>query len=170
MTPSTSISPTPSTPALQRAARTSPASSPAVTTRAARPFAASAISGCDAGTIAISAPSKSSDSSRITPSRLPSPSRCSSDTDVITAMSGSTIPRSFAISPGTFIPISITATSASSGIASSVSGTPTRLLRFPIVACTVSVAPSVARISSFVVVFPFEPPTPITVPRHARRR
>ena len=48
--------------------------------------------------------------------------------------SGSTNARSAATSPGWFVPISTTATSASSGMASSVSGTPTWLFRFPRVA------------------------------------
>ena len=58
----------------------------------------------------------------------------------------------------------------SSGIASSVSGTPMRLFRLPRVACTSSTLPSAALISSFVLVFPFVPTTPTTGLFHARRQ
>ena len=60
----------------------------------ARRRAASTISGCDAGTIATGTPSVAAISSRSTPARSPSPSRCSSATDVTTATFGSTIARS----------------------------------------------------------------------------
>jgi Ca2+/Na+ antiporter len=53
---------------------------------------------------------------------------------VMTAASGSTIAASCASSPGEFVPISATITSASSGVRSSVMGAPTRLLRLPCVA------------------------------------
>ena len=46
--------------------------------------------------------------------------------------------------------------------ASSVSGTPTRLLRLPVVACTSSAAAERGRSSSFVLVLPFVPTTPTT--------
>ena len=60
----------------------------------ARARAAATTSGCDAGTIATGTPSVAAISSRITPARSPSPSRCSSAIDVTTVMFGSTIARS----------------------------------------------------------------------------
>lgn len=91
---------------------------------------------------------------------------------VITVIVGSAIARRRVISPGTFMPNSITATSAVSGNASSVSGTPTRLFRLPAVACTSSRLARTERVSSFVVVLPLEPAIATTGPRaaHARRR
>jgi len=55
---------------------------------------------------------------------------------VITAMVGSITSRNRGISPGTLAPASTNQRLASSGAARIVSGTPTRLFRLPLVACT----------------------------------
>src|SRR5438132_11196698 len=65
--------------------------------------------------------------------------------------------RSRAISPGTLAPASTTSASVSSGAPRIVSGTPTRLLRLPLVACTRYRTASTARIISLVPVLPLEP-------------
>src|SRR2546430_3296074 len=89
----------------------------------------------------------------------------------MTAIVGSITVRSRAISPGTLAPASTTSDSASSGAARIVSGTPTRLLRLPTVACTRNVVPSTARISSLVLVLPLDPVTATTgLPGGNRRR
>ena len=75
-------------------------------------------------------------SSSSTPSTEPSPSRCSSPMEVITTWSGSTMAPRMSISPGSLVPVSTTSTSASSGAARRVRGTPIWLFRFPSVACT----------------------------------
>ena len=62
------------------------------------------------------------------PSMLSKASRCAGATVVITTTSGRAIRDRGAISPGWFMPISITAKSASRGIRASVSGTPQWLL------------------------------------------
>src|SRR5665213_2932661 len=100
----------------------------------------------------------------------PNPWRCSSAIDVTMAMSGSTMPRRVAISPGMLVPNSITATSASAGSDKRVSGTPMRLFRFPVVAWTRSRDSSAARSKSFVLVFPLLPATAMRVPPHTTRR
>src|SRR5438445_646291 len=72
-------------------------------------------------------------------------------------MVGSMMSRSLGISPGTLAPASTTSACASPGASSSVSGTPTRLLRLADVACTRHFVASAARIISFVLVFPLDP-------------
>src|SRR5690242_17686969 len=79
--------------------------------------------------------------------------------------------RSLGISPGTLAPASTTSASASSGAPRIVSGTPTRLLRFPVVACTRYEVASTARIISLVLVFPLDPVIATTgLPGASRRR
>ena len=90
-------------------------------------------SGCDAGTIATPAPSKSSDSPRASrPPGCRAPRGAPPTRDVTTAMSGARRCRAAAPSRrARSSPSRPPRTSASSGMASSVSGTPTRLLRLP---------------------------------------
>ena len=84
-------------------------------------------------------------------------------------MSGSVMSRNVATSPGVLVPTSTIATSAAEGIDSRVSGTPMRLLRLPLVACTASVRENAALSSSLVLVLPFDPATAITLRPQARR-
>ena len=131
---------------------------PRCTTRRARPFAASATSGCDAGTMATRRRRRRGLSSRITPSISPAPRGAPPPIDVTTTMSGAD-DRAQArhLAGHVHRPSPPPPRPQSSGIASSVSGTPTRLLKLPLVACTSSRAPSAARGSSFVVVLPSPP-------------
>src|SRR5207249_4722283 len=108
---------------------------PATTVRVSR-RAARASAGGSVPTTAPPAPGTSASFSRSTPSSEPKPSTCAYPTFVITAIVGSITSRSRAISPGTLAPASTTSASASSGAPRMVSGTPTRLFRLPLVACT----------------------------------
>ncbi len=72
------------------------------------------------------------------------------------------IARSRAISPGTLAPASITRALLSAGALRIESGTPIRLLRFPLVAWTRQRTANVARSISFVLVFPLDPVTATT--------
>ena len=90
---------------------------------------------------------------------------------VITAIVGSMMSRMRAISPGTLAPASTTSASVSSGALRMVSGTPIRLLRLALVACTRYRAPNAARIISFVLVLPLDPVIATTgVPSGSMRR
>src|SRR6266705_1014924 len=111
---------------------------------------------------ATRAPSRSASFSCITPASEPNPSTCAYPTFVITAIVGSITSRRRGISPGTLAPASTTRASVSSGAPRIVSGTPTRLLRLPLVACTRYVVPSTARIISLALVLPLEPVTATT--------
>ena len=71
-----------------------------------------------------SSPSKIAAFSRAIPSMSPKAARCTASTVVIIATCGRASRASGAISPGAFMPISITAKSQSAGIRASVSGTP----------------------------------------------
>src|SRR5207247_6741347 len=84
-------------------------------------------------------------------------STCAYPTFVIATMVGSITSRSRAISPGTLAPASTTSASASSGAPRIVSGTPTRLFRLPLVACTRYRVARTARIISLALVLPLEP-------------
>ena len=108
-------------------------------------------------TIASGTPSTSASFSRITPSSEPKPSTCAKPTFVITAIVGSMMRRSCSISPRTLAPASTTRASLSSGAPRMVSGTPTRLLRLAVVACTRQRVATAARIISLVLVFPLDP-------------
>ena len=96
-------------------------------------------------------------------SRSPAREACTASIAVTTPTRGRAIAQRSAISPPTYIPISATSRSAPSGRLRSASGRPISLLAFPGVALVfVAAPPSAAAISSFVVVFPTEPVTPIT--------
>ena len=142
--------------------RTSAAGPVPATTVGARRRASAASAGGSVPTTASRAPSVSDTFSCITPASDPKPSTCAYPTFVITAMVGSMISRSRGISPGTLAPASTTSASASSDAPRMVSGTPIRLFRFPVVACTRYVVVSTARIISRVLVFPLEPVTATT--------
>jgi len=81
---------------------------------------------------------------------------------VMSALFGRAISQSAAISPGAFVPISITATSDSAEIASKLNGTPISLLKLSGFLVTWNLAPSTAAMSSLTVVFPQLPVTPMT--------
>ena len=78
---------------------------------------------------------------------------------VMTPWVGASVRQSSAISPGWFVPISITATSCVRLSRKSVIGTPMWLLRFPSVERTLYFSPRTFAIISFVVVLPLLPPT-----------
>ncbi len=161
--------PCPSTP--QSSGRTSAnASTPATTTRVATSRARRARSGGIVPTTASGTPSSNSTFSVSTPSSVPKPSTCPTETLVTTPCVGSMMSRSRAISPGTLAPASTTSASASSGAARIVSGTPTRLFRFPCVACALQRVPTTRATISFVAVLPLVPVTATTGPPISRRR
>ena len=82
---------------------------------------------------------------------------------VMTHTSGLAIRLSLCISPKSLIPISRTAISQSSRICSTVSGSPTSLLKFPSVFRTRKPFDSTLATNSFVLVFPTLPVMPTTL-------
>ena len=98
-------------------------------------------------------------------------SACTSSTDVTTAMVGRTISQSHAMCPAPREPISITATSVSSWAFTSVSGTPSSLLKLFSLAVTTWSRARAAAARSLVDVLPTDPVMPTTrSPRRLRAK
>ena len=117
-----------------RMRQSAPSAAPNITARAptsaalARRIGVVAMSAFSTATPPARNPSRIDAFSCAMPSTLAKASRCAGATVVIIATSRSAIRARGAISPGWFIPISITANSVSCGIRASVKGTPQWLL------------------------------------------